>query len=199
MESYDVCVVGGGIAGVSAAHFIAQRRTVIVLEREQQLAHHTTGRSAALYFENYGHRSIRSLSKASRRFFEAPPKGLTDAPLLSERGAMTIARVDQMEHLRDVTAAGLELGTQVRELTPDEACGIVPAIRGELLAGALWEPEAADMDVAGLHQAFVRGIRRAGGEIRTAAPVVALDRRSNRWVVTTDRDQLVCDVVVDAA
>ncbi len=200
MQRFDVVIIGGGIAGVSAGHFLTGRgRSVLLVEAEAALAHHTTGRSAALYFENYGHMSIRSLSKASRRFFEHPPPGLADGPLLSPRGALTIARPQQTEHFEQVVADGAATGTTVRRLTPAEAGEIVPALRTDRLVGALWEPEAADMDVAAIHQAFVRGMRRNDGEIRTSAPVEALDRADSGWVVTTPEFTVSGDVVVDAA
>lgn len=200
MQRYDVIVIGGGIAGVSAGFFLAERgRSVLLVEAEAALAHHTTGRSAALYFENYGHMSIRSLSKASRRFFESPPAGLTDGPLLSPRGALTIARPEQSEHFERVVADGVVTGTTVHRLSPARAGEIVPALRTERLVGALWEPEAADMDVAAIHQAFVRGVRRNHGEIRTSSPVTALQRTGRGWVVTTSGFTVECDVVVDAA
>ncbi|MDX1747668.1 MAG: FAD-dependent oxidoreductase, partial [Halobacteriales archaeon] len=53
----DIVVVGGGIAGVSVAAELAEAAEVVLVERESQLAYHTTGRSAALYFGSYGHPS----------------------------------------------------------------------------------------------------------------------------------------------
>jgi D-arginine dehydrogenase len=62
----DVAVVGGGIAGVSAAAELADTHTVVILEQEDRLAHHTTGRSAAAFLETYGGPEIRALTRASR-------------------------------------------------------------------------------------------------------------------------------------
>ncbi|WLG89389.1 FAD-dependent oxidoreductase [Pseudomonas cucumis] len=59
---YDFIVVGGGIAGVSAAYELAAHGSVCLLEREPQLAYHTTGRSAAISMESYGNQQIRSLT-----------------------------------------------------------------------------------------------------------------------------------------
>lgn len=200
MDRFDVVVIGGGIAGVSAGHFLAERgRSVLLVEAESVLAHHTTGRSAALYFENYGHMAIRALSKASRAFFEAPPPGLTDSPLLSPRGALTIARPDQREHFERVVADAAVTDTLVQLLTPVEAATIVPTLRPELLTGALLEPEAADMDVGAIHQAFVRGMRRAGAVIRTSAPATHLEPMAGGWTVVAGGETVRCDVVVNAA
>lgn len=199
MEHFDVCIVGGGIAGVSVAASLSSSRHVVLVEREPTLAFHTTGRSAALYFESYGHASIRSLTKASRRYFEAPPVGTTDAPLLTPRGALTIARPHQLARIDQAELDAQTATTEVRRLSPDQVADIVPSVRAELLAAALWEPDAADMDVAGIHQSFVRTIRSRGGEIRTTAPLTAAAPQSGGWVITVGEARLRCDVLVDAA
>ena len=52
-RSYEVVIVGGGIAGASLAYFLTARgmRDVLLLEREAQPAYHSTGRSAAVAVE----------------------------------------------------------------------------------------------------------------------------------------------------
>jgi D-arginine dehydrogenase len=97
-----VVVVGGGIAGVSAAYEVAEGHTVTLLERERDLAYHTTGRSAALFTENYGDGTVRPLTTASREFFRTPPPGFAEHPLLSDRGALTIGRNDQQRAIHQL-------------------------------------------------------------------------------------------------
>lgn len=196
----DVVVIGGGIAGVSAAAELAVAGAeVTLLEAESQLAYHTTGRSAALYFENYGHPTVRALSRASRRYFENPPAGSVDAPLLSPRGAMVVAMPDQVAALQEQIAEGRSHGTDVQELSPAEACRLVDVLRIDQIALASYEADAADMDVAAIHQSFVRTFRRHGGTIATNARVEQLTR-SDRWRVTTaDGTAYQAKVVVNAA
>lgn len=196
----DVVVIGGGIAGVSAAaELAAAGAEVTLLEAESQLAYHTTGRSAALYFENYGHSTVRALSRASRRYFENPPEGSADAPLLSPRGAMVVAPPDQVEALRKQIAEGRRHGTEVEELSPAEACQMVGVLRIDQIALASYEAGAADIDVAAIHHSFVRTFRRHGGIIETNARVGSLAHRGRWTVTTTAGDTHVADVVVNAA
>ena len=65
-EHVDVAVIGGGIAGVSAAASISRSHSVALLEQESELAYHTTSRSAAVYIENLGGPVFHRLSTASR-------------------------------------------------------------------------------------------------------------------------------------
>jgi D-arginine dehydrogenase len=194
-----VLVVGGGIAGVSVASALADRAAVTLVERESTLAFHSTGRSAALYFENYGAPSIRPLTRASRLFFDAPPGGLTDHPLLSRRGALTIAREEHLADLDVVETEGRRDGAKIELLDTAAARSICPVLREEAVAGALWEPDAADMDVAAIHQAFVRDIRRSGGEIHVSRTLVAAERHASGWTAQLDGGTWHGDVIVDAA
>ena len=77
MDTYDFIIVGGGIAGASAAYELAGHARVLVLERESQPGYHTTGRSAALFVQTHGPAVIRALSRAAKDFFLNPR---TDSP-----------------------------------------------------------------------------------------------------------------------
>ena len=63
--SADFLVIGGGIAGMSAAAELARDASVILLEAEEQLGYHSTGRSAAIFISNYGNATLRALSAAA--------------------------------------------------------------------------------------------------------------------------------------
>ena len=93
----DVVVVGAGIAGASLAYELAADRQVVLLEREERPGYHSSGRSAAMLIASYGTDAVRGLTRASRPFFEYPPEGFVDTPLLSVRGYLHIARADQLE------------------------------------------------------------------------------------------------------
>lgn len=196
----EVMVIGGGIAGVSAAYHLSLSGTeVTLLEQESTLAFHSTGRSAALYFENYGAEANRPLTRASRNFFESPPTGLVDHVLLGKRGALWVGRPDQIGSLQELLDEGTRSGGSARWLEPDEAAALVPVLRRDLVGGAVWEPEALDLDVAAIHQGFVRGLRAAGATIHLSCPVSALDHTGGRWVVGAGERQFEADVIVNAA
>ena len=194
-----VVVIGGGIAGISVAHFLAKTCNVTLVEQEALLASHSTGRSAALYFENYGATANRPLSRISRRFFENPPAEVDRHPFLTPRGALWIGTPEQEPALRETLAASAATPHPGRWLAPRQAQTIVPVLRPEYLGGAVFEPEALDLDVAALHQAFVRAFRKSGGEIVLSAPVVELKQTGTTWLVQAGAHQLEADKVVNAA
>ena len=192
-------MIGGGIAGMSAAYFMSERHDVSVVEAEKTLTYHTTGRSAALFFETYGYGAIRPLTSASRPFLDAPPADLVDAPILTPRGALNVARSGQEDLLEEVIRAEMGGTAEVQILTGAETVRMVPALREDRLAGGLLEPGAADIDVAGLHQAFVRGTRRRGGKIHTGAPVTSMVRGANGWKITAGDEEMSANMVVNAS
>jgi D-arginine dehydrogenase len=159
MQTSDVLIVGAGIAGASAAYELAPYARVILLERESQPGYHSTGRSAAVFAPTYGNRVIRALTQASHHFYQAQLNGLADHPVLAPRGALFIARADQIQALQRLLA---ETGREVRgleRLDRDQALERVPVLRQAYVAGAVYDPSALDLDVAAIHQAYLKGFR----------------------------------------
>ena len=145
---FDIVAIGAGIAGATAAAHLSPHRRVALIEAEESAGSHTTGRSAALWIQNYGPSDVRELSRLSRAFFESPPKGFTATPLMRRRAVLLVATEAQLPHLEDAIRDGMGL----RRVTPVEAAVLLPAIRpGAIAAGAV-EDDAFDMDVAAIHQ-----------------------------------------------
>lgn len=195
----DFLIIGAGIAGASVAHWLASHGRTIVLERESQPGYHSTGRSAALFMESYGTAQVRALTLASRAFLQSPPPGFSDHPLLTPRGALMVASAEQQSVLDEHWEILRAISPAARRLTPAEACALVPALRADLLAGAVYEPDAADMDVHAIHQGYLRGMRRAGGTLVCDAAVFAMHHANGCWQVTAGGKTYEAPVVLNAA
>src|SRR5262245_991462 len=90
----DVLVIGAGIAGAGVAAHLAPELKVVHVEMEDRPGYHTTGRSAAMFIQNYGGTVIRALSRASAPLFHSADKNLFPNPLLSPRGMLNVSGAD---------------------------------------------------------------------------------------------------------
>jgi D-arginine dehydrogenase len=196
MNSADVVIIGGGIAGMSLAGRLAGRARVVLLEREELLAMHTTGRSAAVFTETYGNAAARALTSEARSFFVHPPPGFVDQPLLMPRAILFVARPGHVGALRDWLAENPRVS---RAVPLEEAYDRMPILRRNLFVAAAEEPGAADIDVHGLFEGFRRMATHCGVEIVTAAEVLGIARAGDSWSVETTQGACAARVVVNAA
>ncbi|HEY6133458.1 MAG TPA: FAD-dependent oxidoreductase [Rubrivivax sp.] len=197
---FDITIIGAGIAGASLAWQLAAQGRVLMLERESQPGYHSTGRSAAMFMESYGPPQARALTRASRALYAAPPIDFGTTPVLAPRGALYVGWQGQ-EALLDATQRSLRsTGTAIDRLDKAATLQLVPVLRAQGLAGALYEADAMDVDVHVLHQGFLRGARRRGAVLCCDAELASAQREAGRWLLTlADGQRLHTDVVVDAA
>lgn len=175
---FDIAVIGAGIVGATVACHCAPQARVVVLEAESAPGYHTTGRSAALFTEAYGPPAVRALTRASRAFFDAPPAGFAQVPLLRARGSLLVGTAEQHDEalaLRDTLVAE---GSAAELLTGGAARASVPVLRPEAAAVAVLDPAAFDIDVDALLQGYLRSARKSGATFLPEARVVSLQRQS---------------------
>lgn len=183
---WDVIVVGAGMAGASVGWQLAQAgRQVLVLERESQPGYHTTGRSAALFEEHYGPLQVQALTRASRAFYEQPPAGFTESPILHPRGVMYVGTAAQKALIDAAYAEAVKHSPDAQRLDGDTLRALVPVLNDSIVDGFV-DDGARDIDVHALHQGFLRGMRQAGGQLWCNAEVsaLALDGARRTWTVT---------------
>ncbi len=199
MEHHDVIIVGGGIAGVSAAYELGRAgASVALLEQESQPGYHATGRSAAHFVQTYGNPIVQSLTTRSDVFFKAPPSGFCDVGLVADDGALFVASEERAHVLSELRSASFRPEAVVI-IDRYEALELVPVLRPSQAAAALYEPGAGSIDVHALMQGYVRGIRRSGGRLSKGARVCAIGRRSGRWVIDAAGTALTAPILVNAA
>jgi D-arginine dehydrogenase len=195
----DAVVIGAGMAGASAAYFLAPHARVAVLEREAHPGVHATGRSAALFSETYGSPQVRALTRATRPFLQRPPAGFAAHPILAPRGTVIIGDAGKVDAVEAMHAAMAPHTPGLTLLSPDELLAMVPVLRPEAARIGLYEPGAADIDVNELHQGFLRGLRARGGQLRTGVDITAIERGPGHWYVEAGDTVYRAPLVLNAA
>jgi D-arginine dehydrogenase len=198
MQTCDVLVIGAGIAGASTAYELAPFASVILLERERQPGYHTTGRSAAVFAPAYGNRVIRALTLASHGFYQARAGGLAAHPVLTPRGALFIARPDQEPSLARLHAETAPQVKGLERLDREQLLARLPVLRRDY-AAALYDPSAMDLDVAAIHQAYLKGLRARGGRLIVDAEVTRFATDCAPWRIETRAGPFEAAVLLDAA
>ncbi|WP_293943279.1 FAD-dependent oxidoreductase [Sphingomonas sp.] len=194
MDRFDIVIVGGGIAGASLGAEVARVRRTLLIEAEEHPGMHSTGRSAAFWLESYGGAGVAPLSTASHDFLSRPPADFADEGFLSPRGAV---HVDQSG--RADAFAGIAAVVKTVPMSRAELEAAVPGIDSRWVQ-ARAEPGCADIDVAGLHAAYLRQFRRRGGVVRTNARMVAAIWSGDSWRVRLeDGGEIEAAILVDAA
>ena len=197
---YDYLICGSGIAGASLAYELSPHGKVLVVEAEDQHGYHTTGRSAAMYIESYGAAPLRRLTASSRAFFDDPPPGFSDYPLLTPRGCMTLATADQSAALAQFATDIAATGVEYRHLAAAEARAMVSILRPEAVAEAVYEPHACDIDANGLHAGYLKLAHAQGAEFRLSARLEGLDATTSGWRAHLAGGQTVeARIVINAA
>lgn len=191
----DYVVVGGGIAGASVAYHLADHASVTVLEREEQPGYHSTGRSAAMFMEAYGTPQFRALTRAGREFYSHPPAVFGNAPLMTPRPCLYVAKVGQADLIeKNRQVQGLQ------EISVARACELVPCLKAAELSGVLLEADAKDLDVHNIHQGFLRGLKQKGGALICNAELEKATYVDSIWTIQlTSGQRLQAKYLVNAA
>jgi D-arginine dehydrogenase len=199
MPHFDYVVIGGGAAGASVAYELSKVASVALIEREMGTGYHSTGRSAAVISENYGPLGWQALVTASRPFFEVPPPGFADHPLLRRIGALYLATPEDEVELAASAAELDRRNVEHRMLPASEARKFCPVVRTDGFSLALLEPGCADIDANALLQGYLRLARDRGLGVLLSTEATSLERSDGCWHLAASGTTLTASSVVNAA
>ena len=189
--SFDIAIIGAGMAGASLAAECAGHARVLVVEAEDTPGYHTTGRSAAFWEESYGGPGVLPLTLASGVF-------LGTHGLLSPRAGLTIGRAADRARIEAFVDRYAALGVDIRLKGRADMTALVPGLREEWCHGA-YEPNGADIDVAGLHQLYLGQARRSASVLKVRARIAQASRQGDEWLLEWVGGTARAALVVNAA
>lgn len=177
MLSKDLIVVGGGIAGLSAIHYLAAEGRACLLERENVLGAHSSGRNAAIYRPLEDDATTGWLSKRSMAAWDK----LLEHAVVKKSGLLLVSsersRVDEL-----ISRAVTHHVNHQTLYDRDSLCRVVASLeKGNASTGVL-VPEGGVLDIHAMLTALESSAKKRRAEIRTGSEV-------RRVVVTSDRVQ----------
>lgn len=185
----DILIIGGGIAGLSAAATLAPHASVTLLETEDALGYHASGRSAAMFLKDYGNKVVRALNYASAEHHQTANGGV-----LSPRGMMLLGRADERD---DFAAEFAAFG--MTEISLKDAQTKLPILNTDTCAYAAYRPDAHDLDADRLLQNYTADARRAGAKILTKSPVTSITKTPTGWAIEAGGQTHYAALIINAA
>ena len=199
MKELDFLVVGAGIAGAGVAYRLAGHGNVLLVDMEEQAGYHTTGRSAAFYAETYGGQILQPLTSASKDFLRSPPLGFTEAPLVTPLGAIHVFEANQKDEARKIFERDRQALPHIRLLSAEELLAKAPMLATNRFIGGIEDSECGTLDVAALHQGYLRGAKKMGVEVMLGASFEKAERTQEGWRVQLGREEVQARIIVNCA
>lgn len=186
------------MAGASLAYHLAADMTVCILEQEDMAGYHATGRSAAFWDESYGGAVIQPLTSLSGPMLKNPPADFAAQGFLRPRGAVTVGTAAEAKMLGEEQALFAARGVDMRPLSAAQIAALVPGINARYSC-ANYEPDCSDIDVAGLHNAYLSAAKRRGCVMKLRSPLQSASRRGGVWQIATQQETLSAPLLINAA
>jgi glycine/D-amino acid oxidase-like deaminating enzyme len=186
---YDVLIVGGGIAGLSLASALAGNCSVALVEAEQELAYHTSSRSARQLIPSYGPPVVQQLTVRTLELMAARDAELPE-PVLTPRSFMLIGSE------ADVAA---EASGSMQPITHAEALQLCPALVPDSFSAAGLDTGSFGCNAPLLLADHRQRALAAGVDIITGARVHSAQRLGSGWQVGAGMEAFEAGVLVNAA
>ncbi len=202
MTTTDFLVIGGGVAGLSAAARLARHGRVVVLEAEEAHGYHSSGRSVSFSHFGIGDAIVRGLTAYSQPFFENQPEDFCPTPLCRVMPSLYVSGEETMPALEALHAQMARFTDTVEWIGETEMTALCPILRtgpGAAVRGVV-DRSGLKLDADALLQSFARAARGAGAELHTGRRIASIARQGQDWSVRTEgEEEWSAPVLVNAA
>ncbi|WP_299964986.1 FAD-dependent oxidoreductase [uncultured Roseobacter sp.] len=196
-----VVIIGGGVVGVSTLYHLAKEGwTDCVLLEKNELTAGSTWHAAGNCPNFAPNWAVMNMQRYSLAMYRTLAEDVDYPMNYHVTGAIRLAHTkERMMEFEHVASQARTQGLQMDICTPEELKEHNPFIETHELAGGLWDPLDGDIDPAQLTQALAKGARDLGARIERFCPATGVSRDGDEWVVHTDKGDIRCEKVVNAA
>jgi glycine/D-amino acid oxidase-like deaminating enzyme len=174
-ETFDIAVIGGGIAGLSAAARLSKHAKIGLWEQEDFLAYHSSSRSAAVFISDYGNSDVCELNLITFRELQ-----YKYPDILKQRGLMSLEKNGEIDEFNSHTKS---LG--LSPISVNEAKEKAPIIDLKCVKQAAWRDDVFDIDTDLLIQTLRKECLSNGVQIFTNSAIKKLERNNNKWFLNS--------------
>lgn len=200
-KTVDVLIVGGGIVGLATAYDLTRRfpgRSVVLLEKEKELAFHQTGRNSGVLHSGIYYKpgtlraqNCRTGKLAMEQFCAA------EGVAYDICGKVIVAVTDdEVPALHRILERGQANGVKCELIDKARLAELEPHANG---VAAIHVPESGIVDFPGVCHRLAARITEAGGSIICNARVTGMQNQNGGVLVTSEAGEYLAKFVVTCA
>ena len=201
-SQYRVVVIGGGVVGSSVLYHLAKMgwQDVVMLER-RRLASGSSWHAAGGVHTLNADPNMAALQAYTIDLLPKIEKESGQNIGFHMTGGLTLAGTrERWEWLQSNYRIFQSIGISDCELlSPEEAQKRCPIMSVDGVLGAMWADREGYIDTTGTVQAYATAARKKGAEYYEEVKVDSLEQVTDGWIVKTDKGNIKCEHVVNAA
>lgn len=194
-----VVVVGGGIAGSSAAYHLTKFgiEDVVLLERNQ-LTSGTTWHAAGLIMQLRSSHAMTELAKYNIELYSSLEAETGQATGFKQNGTLGVCRTkDRLFETRRVASIAKSFDIEAHMISPAEARSVYPVIDESIIEGAIYIPKDGQTNPIDTTMSLIAGARQKGARVFENAPVEKLKRLvSGEYRIETGGAVIQCEILI---
>ena len=196
-----VVIIGGGAVGASALYHLALAGwTDCLLLEKNELTSGSTWHAAGNVPTFSSSWSIMNMQRYSASLYRGLGEAVDYPMNYHVTGSIRLGHSkERLQEFKRVVGMGRYQGMDLDILAPGEINSRYPFLETHELEGALYDPYDGDIDPAQLTQALAKGARDLGAKIVRFCPVTGVRREGDEWVIETEKGEVRCEKVVNAA
>ncbi len=196
-----VVIIGGGVVGVSALYHLAKEGwTDSVLLEKNELTAGSTWHAAGNCPSFSTSWAVMNMQRYSLGLYAGLEKEVDYPMNYHVTGSIRLAHSkERMMEFERARSMGRYQGLDIEMMSVSDMKDAYPFLETHDLEGGLWDPDDGDIDPAQLTQALAKGARDMGARIERFCPATGVSRDGDEWIVHTDKGDIRCEKVVNAA
>ncbi|MCT8158867.1 FAD-dependent oxidoreductase [Pseudoruegeria sp. SHC-113] len=196
-----VVIIGGGAVGASSLYHLAKAgwSDCVLLEKNELTAGSTWHAAGNIpTFSNSW--SIMNLQRYSTELYRRLGEEVDYPMNYHVTGSVRLAHgPERMREFERAASMGRYQGMDIEMMSVADMKDAYPFMETHDLAGGLYDPNDGDIDPSQLTQAYAKGARDLGAKILRFTPATGVSRENGEWIVHTDKGDIRCEYVVNAA